>query len=152
MVGVNMYILYDEQTLITQGASSSLPETSYIEISDEDWAKIEDEFIARCDCYTVDLENNTIIFNQELLDLKNEKKANYLTKDQQLAQENSQLQIELIMLRQTLGLPTARTTMSVSKTAISTIEEDSEYWYARLACKYANQYQINQLKELGVIV
>ena len=68
-------------------------------------------------------------------------KYNTLTPIQELAQENTQLQIELIELKNAL----------MQDIKYLNIENNSKYWYDRFDKKYASIEQINRLIELGVV-
>ena len=128
-----MYITYDKDTMYSTGCSSSLPSEPYIELE-----SVDEMFYGLYHCFKVDVDNNKLIYDEnkykEYLEIKN----NSFTPMQRLAQENTQLQIEMLKLQMTLGLPT-------------TLSNKQMYWEDRFTKKYANKKQINELIELGVI-
>lgn len=142
-----MYITYKKDTLQVTGCSSSIPDGEpFIEYSNEEWLAVEDEFLPNFECFVVDLATNKIVFEKELLIKKELIRKNRLTETQMLAQENSQLQIEIIMLKQQIGLYNP-----LPYKLINNNTNTKEYWYDRLEKKYASQEQIDTLIELGVI-
>ena len=130
-----MYVTYDKETLISTGCSSSEPiNEPYIIVDD-----LSENFYRAFDCYRVNLEDNTVVFDENIREQRIIERNNYLTEEQKLAQENSQLQIDMLKLKMYLNLP---------KTVNN---HDEDYWRDRYENKYVNDSQINELIEMGLI-
>ena len=128
-----MYVTYDENTMYSTGCSSSLPTEPYIEVD-----SLDEMFYVLFNCYKVDVENNKVILDEEKRQARINERNNRLNTYQILAQENSQLQIDVLKLKMCLNFPT-------------TYNNSNDYWYDRFDKKYVSKEQIKELIDLGII-
>ena len=128
-----MYITYDKDTIYSTGCSSSLPSEPYIELDN-----LDEMFYVYFNCYKVDVENNKVILDEEKRQERINERNNRLNTYQILAQENSQLQIDVLKLKMCLNFPT-------------TYNNSNDYWYDRFDKKYVSKEQIKELIDLGII-
>ena len=133
MVGDKMYVTYDENTMYSTGCSSSLPTEPYIEVD-----SLDEMFYVLFNCYKVDVENNKVILDEEKRQERINERRNRLNTYQILAQENSQLQIDMLKLKMCLNFP-------------NTYNNSNDYWYDRFDKKYVSKEQIKELIDLGII-
>lgn len=131
-----MYVVYDPDTMYSTGCSSSIPTEPYIEVD-----SVDEKFYGLFECYKVDIETKELTFDDVKYNEYINAKYNTLTPIQELAQENTQLQIELIELKNAL----------MKDINYLNIENNSKYWYDRFDKKYASIEQINRLIELGIV-
>lgn len=131
-----MYVVYNPDTMYSTGCSSSIPTEPYIEVD-----FVDEKFYGLFECYKVDIETKELIFDDVKYNEYINAKYNALTPIQELAQENTQLQIELIELKKSL----------MKDINYLNIENNSKYWYDRFDKKYASIEQINKLIELGIV-
>ena len=128
-----MYVTYDENTMYSTGCSSSLPIEPYIEVD-----SLDEMFYVLFNCYKVDAENNKVILDEEKRQERINERRNRLNTYQILAQENSQLQIDMLKLKMCLNFP-------------NTYNNSNDYWYDRFDKKYVSKEQIKELIDLGII-
>ena len=128
-----MYVTYDENTMYSTGCSSSLPTEPYIEVD-----SLDEMFYVLFNCYKVDVENNKVILDEEKRQERINERRNRLNTYQILAQENSQLQIDMLKLKMCLNFP-------------NTYNNSNDYWYDRFDKKYVSKEQIKELIDLGII-
>lgn len=129
-----MYVTYDKDTMYSTGCSSSLPSEPYIELDN-----LDEMFYVYFNCYKVDVENNKVVLDEEKRQERINERNNRLNTYQILAQENSQLQIEMLKLKIDLNLP------------VTYSKNSNDYWEERFNKKYVSKEQINELIDLGIV-
>lgn len=131
-----MYIFYDDDFKIT-GVSSSVMEGNYIELTKEEYRKIETELVNNFENYRVELGSNAVVFSDELEEKYNLKKREIRLSLNSKEIEISGLMIENEIIKKHLDIPV-------------TFDKKIK-WEERIKNNYVTDEQIEVLKELKLI-
>lgn len=131
-----MYIEYNDQFQVV-GMSSNKPTGGYIMISEEEYSNIPLQYLYNYDCLRVDVENNTLLVDEDLEEAKRKRQRQEALEQNKRDVEITELMLQIEQMKRTMDLPT---TFNLAWD-----------WNDRIENNFATDEQIRVIRELNLV-